>query len=63
MGASVSFCQQEMYPPQATNPAEKTEGRGVIHSNVHIHLFNFSISSKSKDLKFTKLLVKNIIMA
>ncbi len=42
---------------------KKTEGRGVIHSNVHIHLLNLSISSKSKDLKFTKLLVKNILMA
>ncbi len=63
LGAPVRFCQQKMCPPYATNPDKKTEGRGVIHSNVHIHLLNFSISSKSKDLKFTKLLFKNILMA
>jgi len=64
LGAPVRFCQQKMCPPYATNPdKKKTEGRGVIHSNVHIHLLNLSISSKSKDLKFTKLLVKNILMA
>lgn len=50
---------EEMCPPHTINPAEKAKSRGVIYSNVHIHLLN----SKDIDLKFNNQLVKKIIMA